>query len=671
MTNAPMLPYQFLDVRSHEYFRVAVLRPTVVIGDPEKNAAAHAALIKQVYEQGAMLAIGPEMGLVGYTIEDLNHHEMIEAASIRALGILRGQFLGIPIIVGVGMPLRVGTALYNCAVFFYQGKILAVYPKSYLPNYREFKDCRWFAPASALSSKEIILLGQKVPIGTDILIAPVEHPNVMIHAEVCEDSWLPIPPSSIAALHGATILCNLSASNDVATKADYRSKFLSVHSAKNYAVQLYASCGYGESTRDLVWGGDGYIIENGSILQQAKRFETEPGFLLADVRPSTLAMERQRQNTFTDNAVDFRREMRVVIVDGQLGVKSGEVYRDFHRSIEPHPFVPKNAATLNERCEDIFTMLTMSLVGRIHASGIQKLVLGLSGGLDSTLVAIVAAKAFDRLGLPRTNLTAVTMPGPGTTDRTRNNAAKLAQALGFAFETIPITEMTNLHLAQIGHDGKPGKGIYENAQARIRTLVLMDRAGELGAFVVGTGDLSEAAKGWCTFNGDHMSMYNPNAGVPKTLVKVLVAWAAHHVFESDAVAKGALIDIVDTPISPELLPPDVRGQILQKTEEVIGPYDLADFFLYYFVRFGFTPAHIAFLAYHAFKAPGANAYPLVEIKKWLADFITRFFANQWKRDTVPPGPKIGSVALSPRGDWRMSPETSAKPWLDDLARIPE
>lgn len=657
----------WLDSRTHGYFRVAAARPVLTLGDPQKNAAAHTRMAHQlVMGNNVQLVVFPEMGLTGYTVEDYLGNDTLLDATMDALREVVHESRSLQCIMIVGAPIRVGNVLVNTAIGICNGEILAVWPKSHLPNYREFYDLRWFAGPEKLQSKEITILGQQVPIGNDILIDVPQHPGVVIHAEVCEDGWVPITPSTHAALAGATILCNLSASDYTVGKQEFRREvLLEAQSARLIAAMIYSSCGWGESTRDLVWDGDAYIAENGTLLKQAERFDTNPGAIVADVHPARMLRERRTMNTYQDCAVNGKLMRRVVcdrylggsLPEGALQVKASLL----RRPLPAFPFVPQEPALRATRSKEVFQAQAMALASRMQSVGITKLVIGVSGGLDSTLALLVAVAAVDMLGLPRENVIAVTMPGFGTTNRTKNNAQELCEALGTTFEVHSIVEEARMAFAAIGHDGVTPDLAYENVQARLRTAHLFHRASMVSALVVGTGDLSEIAQGWCTFMGDHMSSYNVNCSMPKTLIKVIIGWYADEA-ESDAVQR-TLRDIIDTPISPELLPSDANAEeSTQLTEEKIGPYELHDFFLYYHVRLGVPASELLFLSHIVFNAK----YKLAVIAKWLRSFYWRFVTNQFKRDVVPPGPKLGTVSLSPRGDWRAPPDLGGNPWIDAL-----
>jgi NAD+ synthase (glutamine-hydrolysing) len=553
----------------------------------------------------------------------------------------------------VGMPVRVQNRLMNTAVAFQNGRILAVIPKSWLPNYGEFYEKRWFSSAREVQAKEITLCGQTVPFGTDILL---KNGEACVGVEICEDLWMPVPPSSFHALHGANLLFNLSASNELIAKNDYRKQLVAQQSTRCIASYVYASCGFGESTTDVVFAGNAEIVENGSLLVEAERFSLENQLVTADVDVEKLNGDRLRHTGFTADFLPERMESTYRILPFALP----ELYSEtIERTFVRHPFVP-SGPELSKRCREMFAIQVQGLAKRLAHTGCQHAVIGISGGLDSTLALLVAVKTFDKLGIPRANIEGVTMPGFGTTDRTYNNAVQLIRSLGVHFREISIVKAVNQHFSDIGHDPANHDVTYENAQARERTQLLMDIANQVNGLVIGTGDLSELALGWATYNGDHMSMYGVNVGVPKTLVRFMVKWVSQK--QMDSTTAAILDDVVDTPVSPELLPAGADGSIAQKTEDLVGPYELHDFFLYQVLRFGFQPSKIRWMALRAFR----DVYEEAVIEKWLRTFYRRFFAQQFKRSCLPDGPKVGSVSLSPRGDWRMPSDAVVRLWMDDL-----
>ncbi|MFA6588608.1 MAG: NAD(+) synthase [Patescibacteria group bacterium] len=658
----------FLDIRKHGFVRVAAIVPEVTLSNPLQNAQNHLRYLRQAYEQGAMYAVCPELGLTGYSNGDLFFSHVLIEAALKALRFLLAESRSMDMVISVGMPLIVDEQLYNCAVTFCKGQILGITPKAYPPEYREFYEARHFARASNARSTTVEILGQLVPFGTDILIRCTQYPNLVIFTEICEDLWVPIPPSSHAALAGATVLANLSASNITIGKDEYRRQLVVASSGRNLAVQIYCATGFGESTADLAWDGAVCIASGGKLLKTNQRFLIGGSCTVTDVDLHQLMLNR-RQSSFRQNGTDHARIFRTVEYHAPLGILNKSIFEKFIYPIEAFPFVPNNPADRDERCQETFNIQTSSLARRLKVfpTDRQKLILGLSGGQDSTHALLVAAYTMDLLGLPRTNIIALTMPGFGTTERTKGNAQKLAEALGVTFREISIVELTNVLLKSIGHDMSVRNSTYENSQAWARKFVELALAGDEGAMDLGTGDLSELALGWTTMFGDHASHYNPNPGVPKTLISHLMRWTAEHVFAKETAVQKVLLDILATPISPELQPAGADGQIVQKTEDINGPYELHDFFLYHFVRFGRSPLTIARLAMQAFQ----DRYTLAEIKKWLGVFLRKFFANQFKRDCLPNGPKVGLTSLSPRGDWRMPPEADSTIWLDDLAKIPD
>ncbi len=663
---------RFWDVREHGFFRVAVIVPRVHVGNPRANADAHLLELEKVRAEGAQYALCPELGLTGYSNGDLFHSEALISEAFNALEYLVVMTSTWNMIVTAGMPIRIGDKLLNAAVTFGHGRIFVVTPKSYLPNYREFYERRHFAGAHEIKDKFIIFHGEQIPCGTDIILALREYPDVRIHVDICEDLWVPIPPGTLAALHGATILANLSASNITVGKAGYREQLVVGSSGRNNAVQMYAAAGYGEYTTDLAWDGQGLIAERGMLLAKTERFALSGTHIVADVDSRMLVMERTRQNSFRENQADHPADFRIIEVhNGYLGGSAqAAAFEKLERIVISQPFVPNDPDDLSERCYEVMEIQATSLMRRLESmpEGRRKVAVGVSGGQDSTHALLVACHAMDLMGAPRTNITGVTMPGFGTTGRTYENACSLIRATGVVFKEVQIRDLSETMFKSIGYEpdlANPGLA-YENIQAWMRVQTLLAITAKDGGMVLGIGDLSELALGWCTYLGDHASHYNPN-GVPKTLISHLIRWSADVTFKNESALQAVLRDILDTPISPELLLPDASGRIKQKTEDKNGPYELHDFFLYYFVRFGLTPYRIARLALHAF----AGAYTLSEIKKWLKIFVQRFFRNQFKRSCLPDGPKVGLTCLSPRGDWRMPSDAEADVWLKDVERIPD
>lgn len=585
----------------------------------------------------------------------------LQAGALDALQVLLEKTRHLSIITIVGLPLTIAERLYNCAAVTLNGKILGVVPKMHLPNYKEFYEKRWFSSGFHLSNQieEISLGGQKVPFGN--LIFRSSDPAFSLGVEICEDLWMPIPPSSFLTLQGADIIANLSAGNELVAKAEYRRGLVVQQSARCVCAYLYASAGVHESTTDLVFSGDSLICENGQVLGATERFKRSSQLLYADVDLDILQHDRQVNKSYADNREYETLPRRIKQVEFSFQEKPVFSSACFTRKLSHNPFVPPDSAAVNERCREIFNIQVAGLAKRMEHTGSKHPVLGISGGLDSTLALLVATKTMEALDLPSRNVLAFTMPGFGTTEHTLGNALELMKALDVTFRQIDIRKACLQHFEDIGHDPEVFDVTYENVQARERTQVLMDLANKQGGLVIGTGDLSELALGWATYNGDHMSMYGVNSGIPKTLVKFLVKWAADNIF--DARVSKILHQIIDTPISPELLPPDKEGKIVQKTEDVIGPYILHDFFLFYMLRYGMSPRKILFLAEKAY----AGHYTKEEIKKWLYGFYQRFFRAQFKRSCLPDGPKVGSVNLSPRGDWRMPSDADASLWLSELA----
>lgn len=661
----------------HGFVRVAAAVPTLRLADPRANGDRTIDLLKRSAAENVDVVVFPELGLTGYTCNDLFFQRTLQQGAIEALESVADAstrlFDGL---VVVGLPLVVDDQVFNCAAVVHRGAILGIVPKTYLPTYKEFYDARFFAPATTAYSRVVRLLGHDVPFGTDLLFKSAKVEGLTVGIEICEDLWGPVPPSSLQAIHGATVLLNLSASNETIAKANYRRQLVNQQSARCIAAYVYAGAGPGESTTDLVFGGHCLIAENGTMLAESPRFRHDETLLTADIDIDRIRVNRQQTTTFHDAVLDpgLRREFRrVAFVSPER-----PSLLPLRREVEAHPFVPAGAEQLRERCEEIFTVQVTGLGRRLEQIGKPPVAIGVSGGLDSTLALLVLCKTLDSIGAGRETVRALTMPGFGTTGRTLANAKALMQALGVPFREIDIRPMCFDEMKALGHapfsvplDGLDLDALtaklrtipperrhdltFENIQARARTSLLMNTA-----FTIGTGDLSELALGWCTYNADHMSMYNPNVSIPKTLVKFLVRWAAENEF--DGPARRTLLDIVATEISPELLPTSADGTA-QSTESAIGPYELHDFFLFHFLRFGTTPRKILYLASQAtFDRP----YTHEDVAKWLRVFLTRFFAHQFKRSCMPDGPKVGSVSLSPRGDWRMPSDAQVSLWLEEL-----
>ncbi len=641
---------------NYGYVKVAAAVPHVRVADCAYNAGRIVESLLKAEQMGVRVVVFPELCVTGYTCADLFAQQLLIEGAERGLGEILEAMRAIDVIAIVGMPVAVNGALLNTAVVVQGGKVLGVVPKSYLPNYKEFYEKRWFTSATAVMETAVTLCGQVAPLGRDLLFKTGE---TTFGIELCEDLWAPVPPSSRLAMQGAEIIFNLSADNECIGKHAYLCSLLAQQSARCIAGYVFSSCGFGESTTDVVFAGNGLIYENGILLARGGRFFLEEQLVTADVDVSFLATERRVNTTFSACRMDCVRELPRVIPAIPWKRQAWSLTRTY----DAHPFVPSEAATLDERCEDIFSIQVSGLAKRIVHTCAKSVVVGISGGLDSTLALLVCVRTFDKLGRHRKDIIGVTMPGFGTTGRTHANAVALMRSLGVTMREISIKAACEQHFKDIGHDSAVHDVVYENAQARERTQLLMDIANQTGGLVVGTGDLSELALGWATYNGDHISMYGVNAGIPKTLVKHLVTWVAGH--GMDAASRATLLDIVDTPISPELIPADEKGNISQITEDLVGPYELHDFFLYHFMRCGFHPAKIYFLATRTFQ----GTYSEATVKKWLQVFFRRFFSQQFKRSCLPDGPKVGSISISPRGDWRMPSDASVALWLEEVERL--
>jgi NAD+ synthase (glutamine-hydrolysing) len=679
---------EFFNLYSHDFARVAVGIPTCRVADPKFNAAETIALAKEAAGRGAVLVAFPELGLSAYTCDDLFHQRALLDGSKAALASIVEASAGLPLAMVVGLPLQVDHLLFNCAVVVAGGKIQGIVPKTYLPNYGEFYEARQFSAADCATSDQIELLGQTVPFGSALLFEAANMPLLRFHVELCEDLWTPIPPSSYAALAGATVLINLSASNIVVGKSRYRHQLVSQQSARCLSAYLYSSAGKGESSTDMAWDGQALICENGELLAESERFSDNSHLICADVDLERLSRERMRVTTFGQSVRRHRVEtaqFRTVSfnIDAPLDRKL-----PLERRPERFPYVPSDPRQRDERCEEVYNIQVQALVQRLSASGISKVVIGVSGGLDSTHALLVCAKAMDRLNMPRTNILGVTMPGFATSDRTLQQARQLMQVIGCSASEVDIRPSCLQMLKDIGHPYASGTEdfdiTFENVQAGERTSHLFRMANFHQGIVLGTGDLSELALGWCTYGvGDHMSHYNVNASVPKTLILHLVRWVAetHQIGESGS---DVLLKVLATDISPELVPGKLSDVPEQRTEDVIGPYELQDFNLYYVLRFGFAPSKVAFLAQSAWGDREAgcwpegphvarNEYTLAAIKKNLGIFLWRFFkTSQFKRSCIPNAPKVGSGgSLSPRGDWRAPSDSEASAWMDELKNIPD
>ncbi len=640
------------------FLRVAAAAPRVRVADPAANAGYVLGVFEAARRQGVQVLVCPELGLTSYTSGDLffNLRSLVGGAEAALAGILEATRTS-PMVLALGLPVHADGQLFNVAAIVQGGRVRGVVPKSFIPGYKEFYEERWFSAARDALSVEIALAGQRAPFGIDLLFDVAGEPGLALAAEVCEDLWVPVPPSSYHAVAGATVIVNLSASNAGVGKADYRRQLVQVHSARTLSGYVYAGSGVHESTTDVVFSGHLLVAENGTLLAEGERFRRDDAMVVTEVDVERLLVERARQNSFADTAHQIQRSYRRVTLAPILA----EPGRRLVRRVESHPFVPQDPATRDARCEEVFQIQTAGLAKRLEHTGLRRVVLGLSGGLDSTLAFLVCVRTFDLLGLPRPGILAVTMPGPGTTSLTRENAHRLAHALGAELREIDIRAACAQHIRDIGLDqGDTRSATFQNLQARERTQVLMDLANKEGGLVVGTGDLSELALGFCTFGGDHIAMYNVNATIPKTLVRHLVAWVASH--HATGGERAVLEAILATPVSPELVPPGPDGAPSQRTEDLIGPYELHDFFLWATLRLGAGPRKILFMTREAF----GERYPEAEIRRWLRVFVERFFSQQFKRSVLPDGPKVGSVSLSPRGDWRMPSDASAAAWLREL-----
>jgi NAD+ synthase (glutamine-hydrolysing) len=667
----------------HGFVRVGAAVPSQRVADPAYNADRVAALMARAEAESVSVLVLPELCLTAYTCADLFHQAALQKGALGALARVvaasRDAFSGLAV---VGLPVAIDEQLFNCAAVVHRGRVLGVVPKSFIPNYKEFYERRWFAAAANVRSRRLRLADTEVPFGIDLLFDATDVEGLLVGVEICEDLWVPIPPSSLQALHGASVLLNLSASNEVIGKSQYRRQLVVGQSGSCIAAYAYASCGVWESTTDVVFGGHCLIAENGTLLAESRRFQREETLTFADVDLDRLRADRVRTNSFADAQLYGMAGGAFQRIAFQLDRPA--LPARLARQVDAHPFVPRGQEQLRERCEEIFHTQMAGLARRLEHIGKPPVTIGVSGGLDSTLALLVACRTFDLVGTPRTKIRAFTMPGFGTTSRTRSNAHALMKELGVSAEEVDIralcleemralkhrpfgidlaglgVEELSARLRRLPHDARQDL-VFENVQARMRTSILMN-----AGFVVGTGDVSELALGWATYNGDHMSMYNPNVSIPKTLVKFLVRWAAQNEFDGEA--RRILLDIVATEISPELLPTGDDGQAVQATEGVIGPYELHDFFLFHFQRYGAPPEKILYLAG---QAKFERAYAPEEVRRWLRVFVRRFFGNQFKRSCLPDGPKVGSVSLSPRGDWRMPSDASAAAWLQWLEREDE
>ncbi len=649
-----------LSLNALGFLRTAVVSPELRVADVKFNTGKISEAIEQAAARGCQLALFPELAVTGYTCADLFYQALLLEETRTALNTLAAATGRYNIAAVVGLPLAVNGRLYNCAAFLAENRVLGIIPKSFLPNTNEYYEERWFTPASHSATETIELHGVQVPFGTDLLFRASNVADCVFGVEICEDLWSVNPPSGDLALAGATVLLNPSASVELLGKVEYRRDLVKQQSARCLAAYLYAGSSPGESTTDVVFGGHSLIAENGALLVETERFQFATQMAVADIDLQRLTHERLKSNSFSSAG---RKQAQRTIAFQLASAPAGSIPVLQRPPLAQMPFVPSDPAQRAKNCREIFNLQATGLAKRLKHTSSKQVALGLSGGLDSTLALLVTIRAFDILGLPHKGIVTVTMPGFGTTSRTRDNAEHLANLLNVTLRQIPIRDAVRQHFQDIGHPDTLHNVVYENSQARERTQILMDVANQIGGFVVGTGDLSELALGWATFNGDHMSMYHVNAGVPKTLVRYLIEWAAESEFTGPAA--DVLRDINATPITPELLPLGDGDTLQQETEVSIGPYMLHDFFLFYVVRYGSAPRKVFFLAQQAF----AGKYTAAEILRWLTLFYQRFFSQQFKRSAMPDGPKVGSVALSPRGDWRMPSDASSALWRDELAAL--
>lgn len=638
---------------NYGFVKVAAAVPHVQVADCFYNIQQMEGLMRQASDKGVQIIAFPEMSVTAYTCLDLFAQQTLLKNAEQALLKLVSDTADLNILTIAGAPLVTENRLINAAIAFQSGKILGVVPKTYIPNYKEFQEQRWFTSATELRNKTVSIGDRTYPLGSHLLFTAGQ---VKVGIEICEDLWVPVPPSSLLAMEGANILVNISASNELIGKHHYLRSLICQQSARCMAGYVYASAGFGESSTDLVFAGNGIIAENGTLLEESPRFTMQEQLVISEIDIENLQNDRQVNTSFMHGASTLLAD-ETITIPFVLSENSGQPI--LTRSVDPHPFTPSGDA-LKERCEEIFQIQVAGLAKRIVHTHSRTAVVGISGGLDSTLALLVTVMTFDALNIPRNQILGITMPGFGTTDRTYTNACDLIRSLGVTLKEISIKDACLQHFKDISHNPSVHDVTYENSQARERTQILMDVANQENGLVIGTGDLSELALGWATYNGDHMSMYGVNGSIPKTLVRYLVEWVAHN--RVDEASRATLLDIVDTPISPELIPADENGNIKQKTEDLVGPYELHDFFLYHFLRFGSSPAKIYFLAQQAF----GGSYDKETIRKWLHTFFRRFFQQQFKRSCLPDGPKVGSVSLSPRGDWRMPSDAMATLWLKEI-----
>ncbi len=628
----------------HGFYRIASSVPKVTLANPSQNIQEIIAIIHEEYRHGTSVVLFPELCITGYSVGDLFLNQNLIEAQNKALAHLLTSTKQIPTVAIIGIVVAFEHSLYNCGAVVQNGHIVGVVPKSYLPNKNEFYEKRYFQSGISLHSKTLNLLGKEIPFGVDLLFG--DGADMIFGIEICEDLWAILPPSNQMAINGANLIFNLSASNELVGKSHYRTQLVSTQSARLVCAYAYSSCGVGESSSDTLFGGDAMIGEYGTIVVKNKRFALESSTIRADIDLAKLIWLRHHQSYFGDS---IPSPTRAITLNKMATID------ELHRTIEKHPFVPSNPVKRQEVCEEIITIVAHGLIKRLQHTRIAKAVIGISGGLDSTLALLATYRAFEIMSKDAKDIIAITMPGFGTTNRTQSNAVKLCEALGVTLRTISIGNLALAEFEAIGHDKDTYDVTYENVQARIRTTILMNIANKEGGLVIGTGDLSEIALGWSTYNGDHMSMYGLNSGIPKTLISYLVEY-----FTYDERIKEILVDILDTPISPELLP-HKDDRIEQETQTIIGPYELHDFFLYHMIKYGAKPSKILFLAQHAFKE-----YDKATIKKWLILFLQRFFTQQFKRNAMPDGIKVGTIALSPRADWKMPSDASCQAWIEEL-----
>lgn len=640
---------------SFGFLKVAAAVPHVQVADCDFNVDHIAGLCEQATQRGVEIIAFPELAITAYTCGDLMLQPTLLDAAEEALAELIRRTRRLPLVMIVGTPLRHGSAIYNCAVVFSQGKVMGVVPKIYIPDYSEFYENRVFTSGKGITEEQIEVAGQDVDFGIDLTF---EVNGVEFGIEICEDLWVPQPPSSQLALDGARVIFNLSASPEAVGKHAYLRQLVTQQSARTLSAYVYASAGFGESSTDLVFAGKAFIAENGRLLVETDCFSMEEKLIVADVDIELLNFERQRNTSFRVN--ESGTENTVIEMEIPEPLHASRLDREFN----PLPFLPEHNTSREELYREVLEIQSHGLAKRLKHTNCSKVILGISGGLDSTLALLAVVRTFDKLGLDRSGILGITMPGFGTTDRTYRNALELMEHLGVTVHEISIREACEQHFRDIGISPEERSAAYENSQARERTQILMDVANKEHGMVIGTGDLSELALGWATYNGDQMSMYGINGSIPKTLVRRLVEWAASHYAEDDRI-REILLDVVATPVSPELLPADSEGEIAQKTEDLVGPYELHDFFLYHFINSGYGPRKLLYVAELAF----AGAYDHATILHWLRIFFHRFFSQQFKRSAMPDGPKVGLVSLSPRGDWRMPSDASARMWLKELDKI--